>query len=1799
MPEEKVKSVTSWDEVEAATSVTSWDEVEEVSKKKSSDTTTPVLQPDSSNGGQVGASDTQFTEDEYDYESAKKYGVTPDETGHYPSRVPSGEQEGLILKSENHPTFNKTLEGEKAAGYEIYRNLKDNRLYSFKKGEKPKFSDWAVYSAPKQQFTEGAKSGLFAPATSVPKEIAEQPAQYKIDGVAVTPEEMTQKLFQKDVIESLQQGKINFEFPTEDVEMESLVTKQAQSGGQVGDVWENIKAGTARLGAGVVGAKSYVNNLIRLIPAFKDVPKGMDEIASEEAADKLIEYAKEEESKVRQYEEGFINEVQQGNIGNATSIMFNTLGQSTPAMASIILTSGAGTLPAIAATGTAFSSSEFADDETKKLDGKELTPQEKALRATGYGFAESVFGQLPTSKILSKSFPIIKQGIRGFVSKAFQSGGKEAAESVAKEAAKQSAAMMAKGIGIDATKEIGGEVITEWTQMGIDDYLGVADYTVEDYKERGAEAAALSLAMTGFIQSPQYFKLGKKLADENIKKTGGKNIVDKAKAKQESGEITPQQLDVITLEVEKRNEAINAVPDEYVGETEVVDLVQQKQELDEKAKNVDPVFKEEINEQKKAIDEQLKTKVEEIKTAQPVVPKKGETVEIKVGDGFVKGTVKKVYGENKEAFDVEVIRDDGAIVLYPAMSIKDLKGYQELITELDKPLTDEIKETETPEAEVLTEEKGGEETVTAISEEIIEEPKAQEDAISQQITGQVPVQSETTISEGVEKGTPETGLEETAQQSERKEEIAEGVKKTILTKRAYEGKIRDEVKTFLEEKGLTRIVISQKERSQGAEDLINQYGEEAALEAVKQGDIRGALAASTVAKLIKRVDDKMAELSPTDVSQLDELAKQQSQLIDLLGQEAFFGGEYNSQLAFEYESSDIGYNLAKKISDYKKEFGDISPEVEAKFRETDKKLKEAIAKIAELEKKDVEAQNAINEIKESVERQKKKTYKERAKKVADEFRKLKTKPFTFTDAEGNVIEVNELGFNINELIELGAKAIEKAGEGADYIAVGMSAIRAKLAESDFYNALSAKNKELFIKQIEEQFAKQQGETTGKIKVPHALIRDFVERGIDNIADLTAAVKDSLKEKYPDATDREIRDAITEYGKISNPNQEQVEKDIRKMKLLGRLMSQLEDIQAKKRPLRSGAQRDKLDAEERAKMKEVREAMKELAVDEETAAEQLKTATDAAKQRLRNQIEDLEREIERGEKVPRSTRTVKEDAELKELKEKRDKLKEESDKIFKDEEFKEKKRLENAKKAAQRRIEDLERKLKDKDFSKKKTTPVIEDSELIALRAEKLRLQEEYDKEFYKAKLLARTDAEKRIDKLWDLWGLTRGLSATGEASFVGIQGLVQTLAHPKNAAQAFKNAIKFFGSTKKTEDWLRNIKSQEWYPTLKNSKLALTEPHAEITAREELFYSGYTDLIWNTLGIPFKKISPQAYENWKSANPLKAIERASVGYLDTLRVLRFLDGMEILKEQGKTFENSPQDYKDVADAINTLTGRASLGKLNQFAEPLSKIFFSPRNWASQIKTATPYALYHFGKMTPTARKMAIADFSKYVGLTTAMVMTTAAFLNNDDDEETSVEYDPRSSDFMKIKLGDKRIDPWGGRIQQVVLTSRLMLDMLHDVSPELSEGGMKTKKGEIVPLGTPYKAATKKETLIRQAMNKLAPSARLLERYLSAKTTKDGTKTDEFGQPYEFSEDLKESLRPIFWSTVSDLLKDDPTALDGLLITLAFFGYGVNVQEDKDKKSETTTSQGVERGAVERNKVDRSKVERTPITVKK
>lgn len=119
----------------------------------------------------------------------------------------------------------------------------------------------------------------------------------------------------------------------------------------------------------------------------------------------------------------------------------------------------------------------------------------------------------------------------------------------------------------------------------------------------------------------------------------------------------------------------------------------------------------------------------------------------------------------------------------------------------------------------------------------------------------------------------------------------------------------------------------------------------------------------------------------------------------------------------------------------------------------------------------------------------KSTYTDKAKKIADSFRNLKTAGFTFKDENGNDVPVQKMGVGWNELVELGAKAIEKTGEIAD----GVSAILDKVKEKDWYKGMSEADKGRFESELAGHFQKQMASEEKLAATQEDLAKHFAQK----------------------------------------------------------------------------------------------------------------------------------------------------------------------------------------------------------------------------------------------------------------------------------------------------------------------------------------------------------------------------------------------------------------------------------------------------------------------------------------------------------------------------------------------------------------------------------------------------------------------------------------------------------------------------------------------------------------------------------
>jgi len=111
-----------------------------------------------------------------------------------------------------------------------------------------------------------------------------------------------------------------------------------------------------------------------------------------------------------------------------------------------------------------------------------------------------------------------------------------------------------------------------------------------------------------------------------------------------------------------------------------------------------------------------------------------------------------------------------------------------------------------------------------------------------------------------------------------------------------------------------------------------------------------------------------------------------------------------------------------------------------------------------------------------------------------------------------------------------------------------------------------------------------------------MAKNRIQAGITTVEGIVNDIYDEVADVFgEDLSKRDVRDAISGYGKTSEMSAEEIDVKLRELKRQARLISAYEDATAKLLPLRSGLQRDKISNEVRELGRKVRQAMKESGV----------------------------------------------------------------------------------------------------------------------------------------------------------------------------------------------------------------------------------------------------------------------------------------------------------------------------------------------------------------------------------------------------------------------------------------------------------------------------------------------------------------------------------------------------------------------------------------------------------------------------
>jgi len=361
----------------------------------------------------------------------------------------------------------------------------------------------------------------------------------------------------------------------------------------------------------------------------------------------------------------------------------------------------------------------------------------------------------------------------------------------------------------------------------------------------------------------------------------------------------------------------------------------------------------------------------------------------------------------------------------------------------------------------------------------------------------------------------------------------------------------------------------------------------------------------------------------------------------------------------------------------------------------------------------------------------------------------------------------------------------------------------------------------------------------------------------------------------------------------------------------------------------------------------------------------------------------------------------------------------------------------------------------------------------------------------------------------------------------------------------FQSVADIYRGKKDKEDhyhkWLAELKGSKDWPLMKEAGLFIAQEDPRMIAREEAFA---TNLLRE---IP---ILEKDYKGVKGLKLATASEIAYNAFLNHQRVQAFREGVEALKDAGKSFESDPTEYKSLANYINVATGRADLKNVGPKAMKWLNVgFFSPRFMAARLQSLNP-TKYYF--MPPTARKLALIRDAKFLATVATLVGFMAVRLKDDDDDETDIELNPKSPDFLKVKLGDTKIDAFGG------------YGGYFSMLAQVASGERKNRKtGEVEVLGKKYGSPDETDVAKDFLLGKLAPVPGAFLNFKLAQENEDGQLVNRFGEDVTVKNTIIDLTAPLYLSDAKEIWSNHKVPTATALSVMAFFGGGVNTAQKR------------------------------------
>ncbi len=721
------------------------------------------------------------------------------------------------------------------------------------------------------------------------------------------------------------------------------------------------------------------------------------------------------------------------------------------------------------------------------------------------------------------------------------------------------------------------------------------------------------------------------------------------------------------------------------------------------------------------------------------------------------------------------------------------------------------------------------------------------------------------------------------------------------------------------------------------------------------------------------------------------------------------------------------------------------------------------------------------------------------------------------------------------------------------------------------------------------------ELTQLAPVVKDLARSFVIDGIDDLDALVDAVHGVLVGIDPNITRKEANELLAGYGRFRRLDKSETEVELRRLRREALETAKLQDALEGQFPKKTGGEQQAPSDLARLVQKKTQEAIKEQGLEPTDPETQLKSFRASKKTRLANEISALEDQLATKERLARGQRAEVSDPEITALTRQRDSLKEQFDAMFAagieqetlakrrrtteralEKQLKELERrrdtgdlfpdkpkpvklrgkkldalrakveavkaeldelksldprseveadaraLKSYKTRTTNRIADLRRRIAEGDFDPKPTRKVKLDKEATRLQFERSQVLAEYQKALWEDKRRRRGNITKVVQFTGEGLNVGRAFISSYDLSAVFRQGIVGTVSHPLRTIPVVIEMLKALRKQSAFEAE-QKIRARELFPLAQQSGVEFTEHGTDLAKFEEAYQSRWAERIPG----------------------VAASERAFVTFLNRQR----MDMFEfMIKWLTKTGEPTSSEARAIAAYVNIATGKSSIksAKAKAVLAGLSAVLWSPKLQISRFQFLTLQAMYGGTNRT---RKLIALEYARFLG-GLAVVYATWIMAGGD------LEADPRSSDFLKLRVKDTRIDPLGGFSQMIVFFSRII------------SGSKKTLNGKVVPIRgeVPYGSDNTWDIITRFARSKLSPGVGAGVNII--------TGTNVIGEdvtPITITRDL---IAPMAFRDIFEAMRDLGFPVGMIPGALAIFGIGIQSFKARGGKTKVRTTGG-------------------------